>query len=255
MQDRLEEFLTFLSDPKKSPIEQLNLLNERPTLEEYKEKIELLFVYLGESYVATVWDAAQKKDTVQQEKIMENIMTLYPLSQGLVHHILREVSQSDGFLVRGADIGDKVYKALKNILKQMQSEKQLKGEKMTERFARYENDLNALDEEIKKLQQDSDKLQSYKIEKQKKETKKEQLEKETNPEERRKILEKLDNEIADLQAKKRAYEASEGEKLRFKEKLEKELKEEYDKIDNEKEKKLIRELLKEFPVDEGGDDA
>lgn len=250
--DKLEEFLILLSDKKNYPID---TAAKEMDFEERRERLDLLLTYLSDEYAATVWSAAEKKEQAQREVIMENLMSLYPLSQALVRHILQREPQSDGFLIRGADAGGKVFKKLKEIVAEMRKEKTSNGESMTTKFQKYEADIQKLEADVNKLEDDSKELQKYKDKKRELEEKKEQLEKDRDPEAREQILASLNEEIEKIKDEKESFTKTVESKKEYLSSIKRELSKEKDNVESSEEKRLLRELLKNFPLDEGGDDA
>lgn len=250
--DRLEEFLKQMSDKEKRPYDVL--VNEEDQ-ENRRELLDLMLPYLNESYATTVWATAEKKEPEQRETIMENLIGLYPLSRPLVLHILENVPQSDGFFVRGADIEGRVYKQMKTLLSQMEATKTKNGESMSSKFQSYKKDIESLEKEVEKKLKESKTLDGYINQINELKEKKAKLEEQMNPEKRTQKVEGLRAEIAELEKKKEAYD-KEVEKYRAHlRKIKQELEKLQDDNENITQKKQIRDLLKTFPVDEGGDDA
>lgn len=250
--DKLEEFLQRMSDKKNRPYDVL--VNEADQ-ENRRELLDLVLPYLNESYATTVWAAAEKKEPSQRENIMENLIGLYPLSRPLVLHILTNVPQSDGFFVRGADIEGRVYKQMKKLLSKMEETKAQNGESMSSKFQSYKKDIESLEKEVKKKLEESKTLDGYISRKNDLEKQKKELEEQVNPERRNQIIEGLKAEIAELKEKKAAADKEVGKYREHLKKMNKELQELQDKNENNTQKKLIRDLLKAFPADEGGDNA
>lgn len=244
----LEEFLYVLSNEKIHPVEFFDGSLEH---DEKNRKFNLLLTFMNSSYAATVWDAILKKDDITTGKILENLMSLYPLSQFLVLYILRNSEQMEELLLRGLDVKGKIYEQLKFLLDKMRNES---GEdKLTKKFENYENTINSLGQRMIELEENNAKALDYKKKKKELEDKIAILEKEADESNRQKTLDELERRINEKKREKAQFERDYGKKKKEYEELSKELIAEKDKIENKEEERLIESLIKLFPKDEGGD--
>lgn len=242
----LDEFLRILSNYENIDS---NILQDDINSEEFTYKVKLLITFFQPGYEETVWNGLEKCEN--KELILENLMKLYPLSQNLVFYILRRSENYEEFFVRGLDIKERVYKCIKDIISEMRSK--AGKDRLTKRFEDYEHDIKCLEERVEELKSNISKEKEYLEKKQKLEEEYCNLKQESSQEMRDAKIEELNKQINELQMKKKRFEKEYDGKQKNLAKLKKELAEDKDKLESEDEKRLLKELLKKFPKDEGGD--
>lgn len=246
--ENLDKFINILS---KNNILDLKLSQNNIENEEFIDNIKLIFTFFQLDYKEAVWHKIKSLGKNERENVLINLMKLYPFSQNIVLELLRKREQYDDMFVRGVDFNECVYKCLKEKLNDM---RRAFGEgRLTKRFEDYEADIKDLGKKIEELQSNISKNHEYYEKKQHLEAELKDLEKEFQKEEQETCLAKLEKEINEIKNKKTIYEKEIKEKKDKLKKIKEELELEKDKFEDKDMNMHLRELLKKFPADEGGD--
>lgn len=227
--------------------------NNNMDREERIEKLELLLTFFSPGYEETVYEAMKKRSCGEKGNILENLMQLYPLSRSLILHILKNMEQSEDFLVRGLDTSEQVCRQVRAILNEIRSASG--QDKLTKRFEVYDREMKELNSKIEKLQEDIAQDIKYRDEKTKLEQEYERLNKEANQENRNAVIKELELKISKLEKEKKDFDREYKSKQQYMKKIRDEFVKEKNRLTNKDEQRLIRELMKKFPKDEGGDDV
>lgn len=236
---KMESFFTNLSDTNFS-------LKE---LAENREELEELLYYMEASRCKQVTDAIRKLSDEEVEyskrNIVSNLVRLYPLSQDLVHKILQDIPKSDFYFIEGFDLNEKVYKILKQGLKDAQG----KSVTTTKRFQEYQEDVEKLARDAESLEEKALQFQELRQRKKQLEGRIEELRRETDEAEMAREIAALEDEERSLQNTKKQKEQEISDLHGTINSVKRELDALQDNFDHGEELELLGELLKKFPLD------
>ena len=236
---KMESFFANLSDEHFS----LNKLADN------RDGLEELFYYLEESHCRQVTDAIKNLSDdagdYSRKNIVANLVRLYPLSQDLVHKILQDIPQSDYYFIEGFDVNEKVYKALKHILKDAQG----KSVTTTKRFQEYQEDVEKLAKDAENMEQKAGQFQELRQRKRELEARIEELRRETDEKQINNKIAELEDEARSLEREKERQQARTAELHGIINDVKRELNAMKDNFDSDEDLELLGELLKNFPQD------
>lgn len=246
--ENLDKFISILS---KNNILDLKLSQNNIDNEEFIDNIKLIFTFFQLDYKEAVWHKIKSLGKNERENVLINLMKLYPFSQNIVLELLKKREQYEELFVQGLDFEMSVCGCLSEILFDM---RRASGDgRLTKRFEDYEAYIKDLEKKFEELQSNISKNREYYEKKQHLEAELKDLEKEFQKEEQETCLAKLEKEINEIKNKKIIYEKEIKEKKDKLKKIKEELELEKDKFEDKDMNMHLRELLKKFPADEGGD--
>ena len=246
--ENLDKFISILS---KNNILDLKLSQNNIDNEEFIDNIKLIFTFFQLDYKEAVWHKIKSLGKNELENVLINLMKLYPFSQNIVLELLKKREQYDEMFVQGLDFNVDVCRCLSDIIFDM---RRASGDgRLTKRFEVYEADIKDLEKKIEELKNNIKTNQKYCIQKRELEAELKELEKESKWEEQEANLANLEKEINEIKNKKAIYEKEIKEKKDKLKKIKEELELEKDKFEDKDMNMHLRELLKKFPADEGGD--
>lgn len=246
--ENLDKFISILS---KNNILDLKLSQNNIDNEEFIDNIKLIFTFFQLDYKEAVWHKIKSLGKNERENVLINLMKLYPFSQNIVLELLKKREQYEELFVQGLDFKMSVCGCLSEILFDMR--RASRDGRLTKRFEDYEAYIKDLEKKFEELQSNISKNREYYEKKQHLEAELKDLEKEFQKEEQETCLAKLEKEINEIKNKKIIYEKEIKEKKDKLKKIKEELELEKDKFEDKDMNMHLRELLKKFPADEGGD--
>ena len=235
MEPKLDHFLTIL---KNKNFEVPDFLNS----EERDLNLREILVFLDKNQVKSTLKRIREYGETEQEVIVENLTLLYPLSQHLMLTIFDEMDKSDAPFIKKFDIESKLCNRMNAVLKDV------KGQigSLTSKGIDYTEKINKLKQDIEKLKTDySQQKEIDKLEKEKNKWEKDLDEK--NLQAKKAGLKK---EIDDCKAKIKKIEADNKSLEKQKSAIKKELQELENRLDDSKQKRLLKQFLETCPKDE-----
>jgi len=231
-----------------------NLSDENFSVGEFSDnpgELEEILYYMDELKSRQITDALRAMSNedyagdYSPKNIIANLVKLYPLSQNIVHKILQDVPKSDHYFIEGFDVNERVYNALKHILKEAQTQ----NPSSTNRFQEYKKDVDKLAKDAEGLEQKAKEFQELRDQKRELEARVAALRRETDGEEIKKDIAELEDEERSLRRQKERQEEKKAELRSLIDNAKRELSEMQDNLESDEELNLIRELLEKFPID------
>lgn len=204
--------------------------------------------------VDTVFDAKATTRS-QAAQLIKNLAKLYPLSKPLVMSIMadvREVSRDDGrrlyrdaSFLEGFDAAEETRRAILATFKEIGG----RAIRLTREVSEYQRSLERLAGERERLNQAADNLAELRRERDKLQAQVDKLREDTDEKILREQNENLRVALEQLEGEKRRRQTEMQEKQRRISAVKAELKDLAKHTDSSEETRMIRDLLKKFPID------
>ena len=235
MEPKLEHFLELLKDQNFS----ITKISDSQESDLYFREILL---YLDKKQVEGTLKGIKECKNTDQDIIIQNLTLLYPLSQHLMLKIFNEIEESDHSFVKKFDVDNMLCNKMYSILQDVK--KQIGG--MTSTGIGYTEKIKKLKEGIETLKADYNKQKEIvKLEKEKKE-----WENKTNDENIKAKIVDLKKEIVAYKTKIEKIKADNKNLEKQKNTVKEELQDLERRLDDSKQKQLLKQFLETCPKDE-----